>query len=122
MGGATAVYCSDHPSLDGNSNIMSCWDGSTHHSSAFAKLLWEVVFLTPVRETLVLKIDNMKLVTSTVCMMPLFKNKTNAFSGLFFVWIVDPSGLTSDGSSLKLKADPETGTVKTFSSCSWHHI
>lgn len=53
VGGATAGYCSDHPALDGNRNAMSCWDGGSHYSSAFAKLLREVVFITPVRETLV---------------------------------------------------------------------
>lgn len=45
-----------------------------------------------------------------ICSLPmklmlLFKNKTNAFSSLFFAWVVDPSGLASGGSSLKLKAD-----------------
>ena len=59
MGGATAGCHSDHPALDGNRNIMSCRDGGSHYSSAFAKLLREVVFITPVSETLVLKIDNM---------------------------------------------------------------
>ena len=59
VGGATAGCRSDHPALDGNRNIMSCWDGSSHYSSAFAKLLWEVVFITPVRETILSKIDNM---------------------------------------------------------------
>ena len=58
MGGATAGCRSDHPALDGNRNIMSCRDGGSHYSSAFAKLLQEVVFITPVRETLLLKIDN----------------------------------------------------------------
>ena len=58
MGGATAGYGSDCPALDGNRNIMSCWDGSSHYSSAFAKLLWDIVFIILVRETLVLKIDN----------------------------------------------------------------
>ena len=59
MGGATAGCRSDGPALDGNRNIVSCWDGGSHYSSAFAKLLREVVFITPVRETLLLKIDNM---------------------------------------------------------------
>ena len=59
MNGATAIDCSDHPPLDGNRNIMSCWDGGSHYSSAVAKLPWEVAFLTSVRETLVLKTDNM---------------------------------------------------------------
>ena len=59
MGGATAGYGSDCPALDGNRNIMSCRDGGSHYSSAFAKLLWDVVFITPVRETLILKIDNL---------------------------------------------------------------
>ena len=31
----------------------------SHYSSAFAKLLWDVVFITLVRETLVLKINNL---------------------------------------------------------------
>ncbi|KAI4581551.1 hypothetical protein MJG53_009994 [Ovis ammon polii x Ovis aries] len=44
--GATAGCRSDHPALDGNRNIMSCRDGSPHYSSAFANLLWEVVFIT----------------------------------------------------------------------------
>ncbi|KAI4538921.1 hypothetical protein MG293_011188 [Ovis ammon polii] len=46
--GATAGYHSDRPALDGNRNIVSCWDGGSHYSSAFAKLLWDVVFITPV--------------------------------------------------------------------------
>ena len=54
MGGATAGYHSDRPALDGNRNVVSCWDGGSHYSSAFAKLLREVVFITPVRETLIL--------------------------------------------------------------------
>jgi len=58
VGGATAGYCSDCPALDGNRNIMSCWDGGSHYSSAFEKLLWDIVFIILVRETLVLKIDN----------------------------------------------------------------
>ena len=58
MGRATAGCRSDRPALDGNRNIMSCRDGGSDYSSAFAKLLWEVVFITPVRETLLLKIDN----------------------------------------------------------------
>ena len=58
MGGATAGCSSDGPALDGNRNVMSCWDGGSHYSSAFAKLLQEIVFITPVRETLLLKIDN----------------------------------------------------------------
>ena len=44
--------------------------------------------------------------------MLVFKNKTNAFSSLFFAWVVDPSGLASGGSSLKLKADLEEGKVQ----------
>ena len=59
MGGATAGYRSDCPALDGNRNILSCWDGGSHYSSAFAMLLREVVFIAPVSETLLLKIDNM---------------------------------------------------------------
>ena len=92
MGGATAGNCSDCPALDGNRNIMSCRDGGSHYSSAFAKLLREVVFITPVSETLVLKIGNIYLVTTTICWMLLFK-KQSAFSDLFFVCVVDPSGL-----------------------------
>ncbi|KAI4565333.1 hypothetical protein MJT46_009676 [Ovis ammon polii x Ovis aries] len=46
VGGATAGCRSDCPALDGNRNIMSCRDGSSHYSSAFAKLLREVVFIT----------------------------------------------------------------------------
>ena len=41
--------------------------------------------------------------------MLLIKIKTNAFSGLFFECIVDPSGFAGGGSSLKLKADFEEG-------------
>ncbi|KAI4565335.1 hypothetical protein MJT46_009678, partial [Ovis ammon polii x Ovis aries] len=48
VGGATAGYRSDCPALDGNRNIVSCWDGSSHYYSAFAKLHREVVFITPV--------------------------------------------------------------------------
>ena len=58
MGGATAGCRSDGPALDGNRNIVSCWDGSSHFPSPVAKLLWDVVFITPVSETLVLKIGN----------------------------------------------------------------
>ncbi|KAI4581561.1 hypothetical protein MJG53_010004 [Ovis ammon polii x Ovis aries] len=47
VGGATAGYRSDCPALDGNRNIVSCWDGSSHYYSAFAKLHREVVFITP---------------------------------------------------------------------------
>ncbi|KAG5204281.1 hypothetical protein JEQ12_002257 [Ovis aries] len=46
VGGATAGYRSDRPALDGNRNVVSCWDGSSRYSSAFAKLLWKVVFIT----------------------------------------------------------------------------
>ncbi|KAI4581567.1 hypothetical protein MJG53_010010 [Ovis ammon polii x Ovis aries] len=46
VGGATAGSRSDCLALDGNRSIMSCRDGGSHHSSAFAKLLWEVVFIT----------------------------------------------------------------------------
>ena len=59
MGGATAGYRSDCSALDGNRNIVSCWDDGSHYSSAFAKLLREVVFITLVSETLLLEIDNM---------------------------------------------------------------
>ena len=58
MGGATAGNCSDCPALDGNRNIVSCWDGSSHFPYVVAKLLWDVVFITPVSETLVSKIGN----------------------------------------------------------------
>ena len=58
MGGATAGNCSDCLALDGNRNIVSCWDGGSRFPSAVAKLLWDVVFITPVSETLVLKIGN----------------------------------------------------------------
>ena len=58
MGGTTAGYHRDRPALDGNRNIVSFWDGSSHFPSAVAKLLWDVVFITPVSETLVLKIGN----------------------------------------------------------------
>lgn len=34
---------------------MSCRVGSSNYSSAFAKLHWKVVFITPVREKLVYK-------------------------------------------------------------------
>ncbi|KAG5193196.1 hypothetical protein JEQ12_020656 [Ovis aries] len=47
VGGATAGNCSDCPALDGNRNIVSCWDGGSHFPSAVAKLLWDVVFITP---------------------------------------------------------------------------
>ena len=57
------------------------------------------------------KKGNIYLVISTVCSMLLFKNKMNAFSGLFFAQVADPSGLASRGSSLKLKADVEAGKV-----------
>ena len=60
-----------------------------------------------------------ELVTSQLL---LFKNKTNTFSSLFFVWVVDPSDSASGGSNLMLKARLETGTVKAFSSSSWHRI
>ena len=53
VGGATAGYRSDCPALDGNRNILSCWDGGSHYSSAFAKLCWKFVLVTQVRETLV---------------------------------------------------------------------
>lgn len=53
MDWATYGYHSDHPDLDGNRNIIFRRDGTPHYFYAFAKLLWEVVFITPVRETLV---------------------------------------------------------------------
>ena len=52
---------------------MSCWDGGSHFPSVVAKLLWDVVFITLVSETLVLKIGNIYLVTNTICWMLLFK-------------------------------------------------
>ena len=51
------------------------------------------------------------MVIPTVCSMLLFKNKMNAFCGIFFAQVADPSGLASRGSSLKLKADVEAGKV-----------
>ena len=53
VGGATAGCRSDCPALDGNRNVVSCCDGGSHHFSAFAKLLRDVVFITLVKETLV---------------------------------------------------------------------
>ncbi|KAG5204280.1 hypothetical protein JEQ12_002256 [Ovis aries] len=50
VGGATAGNCSDCPALDGNRNIVSCWDGGSHFPSAVAKLLWDVVCITPRNE------------------------------------------------------------------------
>ncbi|CAN0562508.1 unnamed protein product [Rangifer tarandus platyrhynchus] len=47
VGGATAGCRSDCPALDGNNNVMSCRDDSSHSSSAFAKLLRDVIFITP---------------------------------------------------------------------------
>nr|CAI9712211.1 unnamed protein product [Rangifer tarandus platyrhynchus] len=46
VGGAIAGYHSDCLALDGNRNVMSCWDGGSHFPSAVAKLLWDVVFIT----------------------------------------------------------------------------
>ena len=63
----------------------------------------------------------MCLVTFTICSMLLFKNKTNAFSNLFFMWIVGPSGLASGGSSPKLKAYREEGKVMTLTGSFQHH-
>ena len=51
MGGATAGCSNDGPALDGNRNVMSCWDGNSCCYSAFAKLHLEVVFITLVRNT-----------------------------------------------------------------------
>ena len=45
---------------------------------------------------------------------------TNAFSGLFFECVVDPSGLASGGSILKPKTDLERGKVKPFPGSSWN--
>ena len=63
----------------------------------------------------------MCLVAFTICLMLLFKNKTNAFSSLFFAWVVDPSGLASGGSSLKLKADLEEGKEMALTGSSHYH-
>ena len=38
------------------------------------------------------------------------------------MWVVDPTGLASGGSSHKLKADPETGTGNAFTESSWYRI
>ena len=121
MGGATAGYRSDCSALDGNRNIMSCWDDGSHYSSAFAKLRWKFIFITQVRETLVLKIGDMCLVAFTICLMLLFKNNTNAFSSLFFACIVGLSGLASGGSRPKLQADFEERKVKALTGSSQHH-
>ena len=53
--------------------------------------------------------------------MLLFKNKTSAFSGLFFECIVDPSGFAGGGSSLKLKADLEEGKEMALIGSSDYH-
>lgn len=53
--------------------------------------------------------------------MLLFKNKTNAFSGLFFECVVDPSGFAGGGSILKLKADFEEGKDMALTDSSHHH-
>ena len=63
----------------------------------------------------------MGLVAFTICLMLLFKNKTNAFSGLFFECIVDPSGFAGGGSSLKLKADLEEGKEMALIGSSHYH-
>ncbi|KAG5204274.1 hypothetical protein JEQ12_002250 [Ovis aries] len=52
VGGTTAGYCRDRPALDGNRNVVSCWNGGSHYSSAFAKLLWKVVFITPLKRAI----------------------------------------------------------------------
>ena len=51
-----------------------------------------------------------------------FKNKGNAFTDLFFACVIDPSGLSSQGSSFKIKADFEAGKVTAFTGSSWYHI
>ena len=51
MGGASAGCGGDRPALDGSRNIMSCRDGGSNSSPAFAKLHREVVFIALVRET-----------------------------------------------------------------------
>jgi len=53
--------------------------------------------------------------------MLLFKNKTNAFSSLFFACIVGPSGLASGGSRPKLQADFEGKKVTALTGSSQHH-
>ena len=53
----------------------------------------------------------MCLVAFTMCSMLLFKNKTDAFSSLFFTWVVGPSDLASGGSIPKVKAYREEGKV-----------
>ena len=58
------------------------------------------------------------LVTS-ICLMLLIKIKTNAFSGLFFECIVNPSGFASRDSSLKLKA--EEGKEMALTGFSHYH-
>ena len=63
----------------------------------------------------------MCLVAFTICLMLLFKNKTNAFSSLFFACIVGPSGLASGGSRPKLQADLEERKVTALTGSSQHH-
>ena len=46
---------------------------------------------------------------------------TNAFSGLFFECVVDPSGFAGGGSSLKLKADLEEGKEMALTGSSHYH-
>ena len=54
---------------------MSCWDGDSHHSSGFAKLLWEIIFITPVRETLISKIGDVYLIGSICSLLDAFVQK-----------------------------------------------
>ena len=56
-----------------------------------------------------------------MCWMLLFKDKTNAFSSLFFTWIVGPSGFASGGSSPKPKAFREEGKVTALTGSLQHH-
>ena len=53
--------------------------------------------------------------------MFLLKNKTNAFSGLFFECVLSPSGFAGGGSSLKLKADLEEGKEMALIGSSHYH-
>ena len=63
----------------------------------------------------------MCLVAFTICLMLLFKNKTSAFSSLFFACVLDSSVLASGGYSPKLQADFEERKVTTLIGSSLHH-
>ena len=63
----------------------------------------------------------MCLVAFTICLMLLLKNKTNAFSSLFFACIAGPSGLAIGGSGPKLQADFEERKVMALTGSSQHH-